>query len=411
LYTCIEGLRMHSPPVVYLDTQDFSKFGDVLRGKSDGATEAIFLTLEQRKQAGDVIFAVSMPLLGELLQFDADFRETTIRKAEAVEQLCGGWALAYPSRLLAFEIAELAKQRGHLANFQSTSLLSPDRYWYPNVADELGNLRERMLATFDEEVAKLNLTSRTQRRLAKKARKFDPVQVARDAAPEMAAKFGLPVEVINGSFVAFLRGSITPEQASRRLFGAIAEPVKFVEAYFEKVETDRTLLPSWMSKIGSDFARLFVEFRDMAQPHMVDASTRNQVRAMVSDRAKSAGRSILGMVDDETEEFGIDAELLARFLSDESFFDELPACKNYGRMVTAYVLQVTGLSGSRGSVERSFGGDMVHSLYLPHVDLWRGDRRFSVLLKSAVPELAGRVVPTIKELPSAIDAWWAARTL
>lgn len=65
-----------SPPVVYLETQDYSRFGDVLRGKSDSATEALFLALEQRKQTGNAVFAISMPVFSELLQYDSDFRDT-----------------------------------------------------------------------------------------------------------------------------------------------------------------------------------------------------------------------------------------------------------------------------------------------------------------------------------------------
>lgn len=76
------------PLVVYLDTQDFSRFGDVLRGRGDTASEQLFQTLEERRRTDGVVFAVSMPLLAELLQYHPDFRETTLRKAEAVERLC-----------------------------------------------------------------------------------------------------------------------------------------------------------------------------------------------------------------------------------------------------------------------------------------------------------------------------------
>jgi hypothetical protein len=401
---------MPNVPVIYLDTQDFSNFGDVLRGKSDSSTEAIFTKLEALKNSGKAIFPVSMPLLGELLQYDADFRETTIKKAEAVERLCGSWALAFPSRLLGYEIAVQASSRGFLAKLPCSNLLSQDRYWYPNVTDELIGLREKMVAAFDTEVASLNLQSRAQRRLAKKARGFDPVKLARAAAPEMAAKYGLPLEAIIGSFVALLRGSITPEQASRKLFGSVAEPVKFVEVYFEKLDTDQAVLPSLMSQMGSAFEALFVELRDRALPLELDKIGRSQLEKMIVERNKTVGRAILGMVDSECEEFGIDPTLMAKLVGDEDFSNDLPACKLYGGLVEAYALQILGLSGSVAKVERSFAGDMVHALYLSHVDIWRGDRRFSTLLKGVMPHLANRVIPTIKELPVAIDAWWATQS-
>jgi hypothetical protein len=44
-------------------------------------------------------------------------------------------------------------------------------------------------------------------------------------------------------------------------------------------------------------------------------------------------------------------------------------------------------------------------LYLPHVDLWRGDRRFSTLVRTALPQYADRVIATLADLPEALDRW------
>ena len=126
---------------------------------------------------------------------------------------------------------------------------------------------------------------------------------------------------------------------------------------------------------------------------------------MIAERIQITGRAVLGMVSDETDEFGIDAGALRVLKGCEVFADQLPACEVFGRVVTAYVLQIAGLRGSAGKIERSFGGDMVHALYLPHVDLWRGDRRFAQLVKEAAPRFGDRVISTINELPHAIDTW------
>lgn len=399
---------MRSPPIIYLDTQDYSRFGDVLRGKSDGATEALFLALEQRKKAGDAIFAVSMPILGELLQYDAGYRETTIRKAEAVERLCGSWALAFPSRLVATEIADVAKSGGLLSETQDTSVLSSDRYWYPNIADAFGDIRAQMRSAIDTEIANLNLSRKMRRHLNKEAHKLDPIKAAREAAPQMAAEYGLPLEAITESIVALLRGTVTPEQASRRLFSAIAEPVKFVEAYFEKVESDRTVLPGWVSKFGANFEARFVELRDKVQPYLKYEFARSEFDTMLADWPEKLGRTVLNMGSDDTAEFGVDAALFTALAADGNVAAEVPACEIVGKVLTAYVRQIMGLQGSEAKIERSFGGDLVHALYLPHVDLWRGDRRFSTVVRDAVPQYAQRIVPTLKGLPDAIDAWRTA---
>lgn len=51
-----------------------------------------------------------MPLLGELLHYDAAFRETTLCKTEAIELLCRPHAVAFPTRLVAREIAVVAQE-------------------------------------------------------------------------------------------------------------------------------------------------------------------------------------------------------------------------------------------------------------------------------------------------------------
>jgi hypothetical protein len=96
------------------------------------ATEKLFLELECRAIVGDVIFPASMPIMSELLQYDEGYRQTTMCKAEAVERLCGNWALASPPRLVASELAVAARRYGIGTgiNASASQVLSSDRYWY-----------------------------------------------------------------------------------------------------------------------------------------------------------------------------------------------------------------------------------------------------------------------------------------
>jgi hypothetical protein len=401
---------MSAPAVVYLDSQDYSRFGDALRGKSDIATQELFRTLEARRHSGAAIFAVSMPILGELLQYNSSYRETTFKKAEAVERLCGSWALAYPSRLVAAEIADAAFQLGFLSTPRQVPLLSSDRYWFPNVGDELRHFRARLRAEFEAEAATIQLNSRTlRRRMKKQVRKFDPVAAARGAAPMMAAEYGIPVEAITGSILSFLQGKIPPEEASRRLFSAIAAPTTFVGAYFEKVETDRSELPAWMSQVGAGFEARFIELRQRCEPLLKYDQGRESLTAMLEAWPRRIGHSVLRMGADDAREFAVDETLFDRLTSLPEVVDTVPSCGIVGRALTEYVRQLLGFRGTQAAIERSFGGDLVHALYLPHVDLWRGDRRFSSVMKAAAPQFADRIVASLKELPAAIDAWHAAQ--
>jgi hypothetical protein len=399
---------MHAAPVVYLDSQDFSRFGDVLRGKSDDATEKLFLDLETRAKAGSAIFSVSMPHYSELLQYDAGHRETTIKKAEAVERLCGTWALAYPSRLIASEIGEVCRRHGLSPQSEFSSVLSAERYWYPNVASAFDDIRTMIRGAVDVEIDALQLPSRALRRKARSlAKKLDISAAAKDAAPGMAAKFGLPVSAITGSIVALLKGRATPEEASQRLFRAIAAPVTFVEAYFEKVEVDRAALPAWMRDMGLNFEKRFAELRDQLEPYRNHADTQSVFMDLLKSWPATLGKSVLAMADGELAEFGVDAAALEALTTSDDFALEVPACGIVGHVLTNYAHQVLGFAGSVAGIEHSFGGDLIHALYLTHVDLWRGDRRFAPLVIKSAPRFANRVVPKLTQLTAAIDAWHA----
>lgn len=399
------------PPIIYLDTSDFSRFGDVLRGKSDDATEKLFLSLETRASKGDAIFPVSMPILGELLQYDADFRETTLCKAQAVARLCGEWALAYPSRLIASEIATAARESGALPDGEPISVLSPDRFWYPDVSQSFYELRAKIQSGVDAKVDSYRFVNRKSRRGAKKiVRKFDLAKVAAEAAPEMASTYGLPASVFIRSIVAMLRGSITPEEASRRLFREIAEPVTFVKTYFERVETERTM-PEWMGGLGRDFQTHLQVFRDQTRPLMGVPSMREQLANLLADWSGQLGAMALRIADgDDLAVLGLSAERRDCLAATPAFVSSVPAAAIVGRVIPEYTRQIIGLSGAEAKIENSFGGDLVHALYLPHVDLWRGDRRFAQVVMKAMPALAHHVIPTLKALPEAIDNWNLGRS-
>jgi hypothetical protein len=55
-------------------------------------------------------------------------------------------------------------------------------------------------------------------------------------------------------------------------------------------------------------------------------------------------------------------------------------------------------------IKNSDGIDFIHAMYLPHADLWRGDRAFSTLLMNNRVDFCSRIVPSLVELPGRIEA-------
>lgn len=68
------------------------------------------------------------------------------------------------------------------------------------------------------------------------------------------------------------------------------------------------------------------------------------------------------------------------------------------------VEQSLGFRGEGHKPERSAAGDLFHLIYLPHCDLWRGDRRFTNVVSQSSPDVCGSLVGRLIDLPSRIDA-------
>jgi hypothetical protein len=78
-----------------------------------------------------------------------------------------------------------------------------------------------------------------------------------------------------------------------------------------------------------------------------------------------------------------------------------------GAQIAAQIFH--GLYNQNRDIKRSDGIDLIHAMYLPHVDLWRGDKDFSNLLITNRVKFCERVVSTLSELLDRIEIETAKR--
>lgn len=392
---------MKRPLIVYLDTQDLSRFGDVLRGKGDAQHERLFSDLKARKLAGDVVFPLTMPLMSELLQYDAGHRETTLRKAEAVEQLCGVHAMPSTTRLAAMEVARSAHQSGLIVSAPRVEIPSDDRLWFPSLTDTLHDLRASMHAAARQSLA-TSLPDLAMRQRAEQILETIDWGVEVVAlAPKIAEEVGLPTEAVLASVVPFLRGEISSAEASRRMLSGISEPSVFVDMYFERWGP-MGALPSWISTASATVSRYLTAVRDNLGRLRIEKD-RKQVRLLVS-RLKPTFRAIsFELARMSAAEFELSDEIIDSIAADGDAASAIPSAEIAAAALGAYTLQVLGVTTGGSKIEHSVGGDVLHAFYLPYVDLWRGDRRFSATLRQALPRYRDRITGPLAELPKAIE--------
>jgi hypothetical protein len=286
----------------------------------------------------------------------------------------------------------------------ASSVVSEDYNWYPNVPDAFDNLDSQLRTEIEAGLGSSPFHNRKMRRgLKKLARSVDLQKLVRQVTPEFAAKYGLPEHVVRGSVVARLRNQVTSLEASRMLFGSIAQPEKFVEVYFELLDNDRSL-PQWMVSFGEKIQASLETLRETVQPVLNHPEMRERFRVMLAANAPEFGKRLLALGRSDASEFGISNVAYDTIVSDSALASQVPAARVGGLLMASYAAQILGYAGPAAKVERSFGGDLVHALYLPHVDLWRTDGRFAELVKQALPEYGSRVVSKLRDLPASIDA-------
>ena len=391
---------------VYLDTQDISKFGDVIRGKSQDFDENIYHKLLNYRARGDVIFPVSMVMFSELMQYSTENRDICIAKAQAMENLCGPWAVPYPGRLMAMELAELLCDNGRYRLKKKPLYITDDRYWYPTIAtymldDFVKKLRMRERKKIDDIPTKNFMHKRAKLQKRKKLSlseivcHYDFVALGRD--------LGVSSNTLSDVMYKLTKRKITSRAASKRLLFEISKPEKFIEVFFDREIEGAQEVPKWMSGKGESFKssldsilheiEVFSEFGEVAPA----------IKEYWLDEVSKIAYTLLELGKEDLNEFIYGSNDIDISTLPSNLVHKVRSVPLFVRANTAYVRQVFGFHGNPKNTEKSIAGDLMHLLYLNHVDLWRGDRSFSALVSGADARAGGKIVSRLRDLPERIE--------
>lgn len=373
----------------------------MIEGKDTSGAERIFEQLLVHAEKGTARFVYSMSTLSELLQYHPDHEETSVAKARAVELLSRGIAIAGIPRLIAFEVAHFAHSKRLLQDVQPWNPVGSGDYWFPNLGNVFADFRSKFEDSRRASLQKFGSLNRRARRAAEKGmsdRSFK--KFAESAARSIAEDYGLPGAGFAAAFDPYIRGKITGEEASKRLFSAIARPTSFIRFYFHRYEGEKDL-PTWMRTVGQGIQTAIEKMATDLSRFSPEDLKEFHPRAVELWRNKLAA-TIVGFALEEGEEFGLSDDVI-KIVQNHPDILQIPCCANLVELVGEYIAQCIGLRGPRAKVEASFGGDLMHAMYIPHVSVWRSDRRFSKLAQERRVQGTARIVPTLAALPDAIS--------
>jgi hypothetical protein len=218
-----------------------------------------------------------------------------------------------------------------------------------------------------------------------------------------SAPFG-PKFAETGEFRRYVLGEITRAEANNRLRCYLTDPVHIYNTWFDHYGFDNPIVAR-RDQMASKLALMLTELRAMvAETADIRAKLRWALTATGDKALNAEGRNALTALEREVKTFGSEIQSPEELTKNSSRWKELFG--EQSGLLAAQILYAFHKDGR--DIKYSDGIDLIHAMYLPHADLWRGDKAFSTLLITNRINFCTRIVPSLAELPARIETAIAA---
>jgi hypothetical protein len=372
------------PVRIHLDTSDYSAMHDAPTGSP---VAQIRDKLIEIGRSGRIEIGLSYHVVFEFLQrADPEHRSNRLSRARLLSELCGRNAFPYPTDL----------GNGH--RFSNEGL------WQPRITLDdheievvVGHFVQAVQQDPEATLHARRIVSRRKylRRLAEEY----PDRVIALAGRNWPVMFGKSM-VEDGAFGRYLAAGMSRDEANGKLWFFINDPASIYELWFERCNWDCPILER-RDNMAEKLVTMLREFRStMAGTADLRARITAELNATGDHALSSDGRSQLLRLRKDIGTFRQEMS------SPQQLCEDVPIWKqmfgNESALLAAEILYA--FERDKRPIKDSDGIDFVHAMYLPHADLWRGDRAFSHLLKQHRVKFGERIVTTLLELPARIEA-------
>jgi hypothetical protein len=340
--------------------------------------------LKHMAERGKIQIGLSYHVVFELLQNAApQYRENRLSRAQLLVELCGKNAFPYPTDL----------GQGH--GFSTEGL------WIPRI--ELRDFEvDNIVARYADAVGRqLNLSRKERRAFSKRRNLINWARADERRLREFpwSAPFG-PLFARSGEFRQYVLGEMTRAEANNRLRCYLTNPIHIYNTWFDHYGLDNPIVDR-RDQMASKLTLILSERKAMlADQAALRAKIRSALTATGNNALSPPARKQLMVLERDMKTFGSELKSPDELTKNARRWKEL-----YGEesaMVAAQILFAFHNDGRE--IKNSDGIDFIHAMYLPHADLWRGDKAFSTLLINNRVDFCSRIVPSLAELPGRIEA-------
>src|SRR5665213_460827 len=378
-----------APVRLHLDTSDYAAMYNAPPDTPEARARDRLLEM---KAASLIEIGLSHHVVFELLQnAPPQYRADRIDRAQMLTKLCDRNAFPYPSDL------------GQGFGFSMEGL------WIPRIDLENLEIEKLVQATMKSISAREGLNGHERRAVSKRAyfvewMRSDPAASATLVQEQWPLLFAKDF-VGRGDFRRYLLGELSRDEVNKMLHFYITDPVSVYEIWFENYGWDNPVTDR-RDKIANKLADMLSGYKAMLDDQASLSSKIKGALAETGDKAlPEAGREAI-------QKLKLDVQTFKAEITSPEELGQHPAwiklVGDEGALVASQIFY--GLYREKRDIKRSDAIDLIHAMYLPHTDLWRGDKAFSALLIKNQVKYHERDVSTLAELPDRIMAEIARRT-
>ena len=196
-----------------------------------------------------------------------------------------------------------------------------------------------------------------------------------------------------------------PRELTENLEGNINSPELFFEHWFIKCENQNPIkfvLQNAVNQMRSVIDKLQMMLKEIKAKEDEDKNKVKKIRAAEKALHESMKNDDPTVIPQKikllpTPNVSLEINSITNPYELESFSPD------FQKLIWEFIKAFVAFNGER-NFQDSDVADLMHALYIPHCDLWRGDRSFSNLLLKSELNFKSKIVPSLRELPARIES-------
>ena len=372
-------MKASQKPIVYLDNSDFVR---LYKENLPDNLKSVRDYLLEKVESGTIIIPNSYPLMVEFIQdFSEEHKEDRLKRARFIKQLCGDYAFKY------------------IPKNDAAQCLNGNGVWTPEIPPVIDKIIKGISCAWQKvphlaRFARDMLHPGKRIRLAKSHGELFTIKMT----PEEAEANPLLSKLVERDYIRkFLLKTITRKEIDREIEVILNDP----ESYVERVHDYDPLLTKAMNRmhelsntINNNLINLQKDLEPQkAKLEQLTVQKKNLLESKLPYEYKKEVKRLHNDLVATFDTKGLSTKYFTKLQGEvpQYFFDVFDAYL-HGQ-----------LGPSPRAWKKSDMGDVFHALYIPHSNLWRGDKAFCNLLIENDVRFCDRIVPKLLDLPQRIE--------